>query len=73
MRPQSLKARAFIREAADVIWTLGTTARLTKEEDGGKATGRVGVVATKAWKARSGFGEAPPSEDPEKWRPCSQA
>ena len=52
MRSRSLKARAFIREAVDVIWTLGATMRLTKEEARGNRIGVVGVEATKAWKAR---------------------
>ena len=48
MRPRSLKERAFIDENVDMIWTLGTTACLTKEEVEGNATGRVGVEETKA-------------------------
>ena len=30
IRPRSLRAKAFIREAANMIWTLGIATRFTK-------------------------------------------
>ena len=36
-----------------MIWNLGTTTRLTKEEAIGDTAGRDRVEATKAWKTRS--------------------
>ena len=53
INPLSLKARAFIREATDMIWTFGTATRFTKLEIGGCAAGGFRMEATKAWKARS--------------------
>ena len=51
INPLSLKSRAFIREAADMIWTFGTATHFTKFEDGGCATEGFGTEATSVLKA----------------------
>ena len=49
--PLSLKANAFIREVADMIWTFGAATRFTKLEVEGCAAWGFGTEATNAWKA----------------------
>ena len=53
INPLLLKARAFIREAVNMIWTFGTATRFTKFEVGGCGAEGFRMEATNAWKACS--------------------